>query len=67
MADLLSAIEVAAAGDVSGAFAVGSAGWLEQDQVEELSGLLADRASGRRDVRDRAAAAPGGHHPGAGF
>ncbi len=37
--DLLSAIEVAAAGDVSGAFAVGSAGWLEQDQVEELSGL----------------------------
>jgi nucleoside-diphosphate-sugar epimerase len=39
VADLLSAIEVAAAGDVSGAFAVGSAGWLEQDQVEELSGL----------------------------
>ena len=39
VADLLSAIELAAAGDVSGAFAVGSAGWLEQDQVEELSGL----------------------------
>jgi len=37
--DLLSAIELAAAGEVSGAFAVGSTGWLEQDQVEELSGL----------------------------
>ncbi len=39
IADLLSAIELAAAGAVSGACAVGSAGWLEQDQVEELSGL----------------------------
>ena len=39
VADLLSAIELAAAGEVSGAFAVGSAGWLEQDQVEALSGL----------------------------
>ena len=39
VADLLSAIELAAAGEVSGAFAVGSTGWLEQDQVEELSGL----------------------------
>ena len=39
MTDLLSAIELAAAGEVSGAFAVGSDGWLEQDQVEELSGL----------------------------
>jgi nucleoside-diphosphate-sugar epimerase len=37
--DLVSAIEIAAAGDVTGAFAVGSDGWLEQDQVEELSGL----------------------------
>jgi nucleoside-diphosphate-sugar epimerase len=37
--DLLSAIELAAAGEVKGAFAVGSDGWLEQDQVEELSGL----------------------------
>ncbi len=37
--DLLSAIELAAAGDVKGPFAVGSDGWLEQDQVEELSGL----------------------------
>ncbi|MGI9007717.1 MAG: NAD-dependent epimerase/dehydratase family protein [Streptosporangiaceae bacterium] len=39
VSDLLSAIELAAAGEVSGAFAVGSAGWLEQDQVEKLSGL----------------------------
>lgn len=39
VADLLSAIELAAAGDVAGAFAVGSSGWLEQEQVEELSGL----------------------------
>jgi nucleoside-diphosphate-sugar epimerase len=37
--DLLSAIELAAAGEVSGAFAVGSDGWLDSDQVEELSGL----------------------------
>ena len=39
VADLLSAIELAAAGEVTGAFAVGSAGWLEQEQVEKLSGL----------------------------
>jgi nucleoside-diphosphate-sugar epimerase len=39
VSDLLSAIELAAAGDVSGAFAVGSDGWLDQEQVEELSGL----------------------------
>jgi nucleoside-diphosphate-sugar epimerase len=39
VSDLLSAIELAAAGDVKGAFAVGSDGWLEQDQVEDLSGL----------------------------
>ena len=37
--DLMSAIELAAAGEVGGSFAVGSAGWLEQDQVEELSSL----------------------------
>jgi nucleoside-diphosphate-sugar epimerase len=37
--DLVSAIELAAAGEVTGAFAVGCDGWLEQDQVEELSGL----------------------------
>jgi nucleoside-diphosphate-sugar epimerase len=37
--DLVSAIELAAAGEVTGAFAVGCTGWLEQDQVEELSGL----------------------------
>ena len=39
LADLLSAVELAAAGLVTGAFAVGCDGWLEQDQVEELSGL----------------------------
>ncbi len=37
--DLVSALELAAAGKVSGAFAVGCDGWLEQEQVEELSGL----------------------------
>ncbi|MET8339688.1 NAD-dependent epimerase/dehydratase family protein [Streptosporangium canum] len=37
--DLVSALELAALGTVSGVVAVGSDGWLEQDQVEELSGL----------------------------
>jgi nucleoside-diphosphate-sugar epimerase len=37
--DLVSAIEIAAAGAVTGSFAVGCEGWLEQDEVEELSGL----------------------------
>ncbi|HLQ54246.1 MAG TPA: NAD-dependent epimerase/dehydratase family protein [Streptosporangiaceae bacterium] len=37
--DLVSALELAAAGEVSGEFAVGCDGWLEQEQVEELSGL----------------------------
>ena len=37
--DLLSAIEMAATGVVTGAFAVGCDGWLDQDEVEELSGL----------------------------
>ena len=37
--DLVSALELAAAGLVSGEFAVGCEGWLEQEQVEELSGL----------------------------
>ena len=39
ISDLLSSIELAAAGEVNGAFAVGSPGWLEQDEVERLSGL----------------------------
>ncbi len=39
VADLISAIELAATGEVSGAFAVGSPGWLDQDGVEKLSGL----------------------------
>ncbi|WP_433497851.1 NAD-dependent epimerase/dehydratase family protein [Sphaerimonospora sp. CA-214678] len=37
--DLVSALEAAALGRVSGAVAVGSDGWLEMDQVEEISGL----------------------------
>jgi nucleoside-diphosphate-sugar epimerase len=37
--DLVSALELAVTGEVSGAFAVGCDGWLEQDRVEELSGL----------------------------
>jgi nucleoside-diphosphate-sugar epimerase len=37
--DLISAIELAAVGEVGGAFAVGCDGWLDQGQVEELSGL----------------------------
>jgi nucleoside-diphosphate-sugar epimerase len=37
--DLVSAIELAAAGEVTGAFAVGCDGWLESAQVEQLSGL----------------------------
>ncbi|MER7132339.1 NAD-dependent epimerase/dehydratase family protein [Streptosporangium saharense] len=37
--DLVSGLELAALGVVSGVVAVGSEGWLEQEQVEELSGL----------------------------
>jgi nucleoside-diphosphate-sugar epimerase len=37
--DLISAIELAAAGEVHGAVAVGCDGWLDQEQVEQLSGL----------------------------
>ncbi|MFI6508442.1 NAD-dependent epimerase/dehydratase family protein [Streptosporangium sp. NPDC050855] len=37
--DLVSALEMAALGTVSGVVAVGGDGWLEQEQVEEISGL----------------------------
>ncbi|MFI6904306.1 NAD-dependent epimerase/dehydratase family protein [Nonomuraea sp. NPDC050394] len=37
--DLVSALELAARGVVTGVVAVGSDGWLEQEQVEELSGI----------------------------
>jgi nucleoside-diphosphate-sugar epimerase len=37
--DLASALELALTGQVPGSFAVGSDGWLEQEQLEELSGL----------------------------
>ena len=37
--DLVSALELAVTGAISGVFAVGCDGWLEQDEVEELSGL----------------------------
>jgi nucleoside-diphosphate-sugar epimerase len=37
--DLVAALELAVAGEVSGAFAVGCDGWLEQEEVERISGL----------------------------
>jgi nucleoside-diphosphate-sugar epimerase len=37
--DLVSALELAATGEVTGEFAVGSDGCLDQQQVEEISGL----------------------------
>jgi nucleoside-diphosphate-sugar epimerase len=37
--DLGSALEVAVTGGVEGEFAVGCDGWLEQDEVEQISGL----------------------------
>jgi nucleoside-diphosphate-sugar epimerase len=37
--DLVAALELAAEGRVTGAFAVGCDGWLEQEQLEELSGM----------------------------
>ncbi|WP_336208203.1 NAD-dependent epimerase/dehydratase family protein [Nonomuraea sp. LPB2021202275-12-8] len=37
--DLVSALELAAKGAITGVLAVGSDGWLEQEQVEELSGI----------------------------
>ncbi len=37
--DLVSALEFTVAGRIDGDFAVGCDGWLEQDQVEQISGL----------------------------
>jgi nucleoside-diphosphate-sugar epimerase len=37
--DLVSALELTAAGKLTGSFAVGCDGWLEQEDVEEISGL----------------------------
>jgi nucleoside-diphosphate-sugar epimerase len=37
--DLASALEFTATGGIDGQFAVGCDGWLEQDEVEEISGL----------------------------
>jgi nucleoside-diphosphate-sugar epimerase len=37
--DLASALELAATGEVSGDFAVGCDGWLEQPEIEELTGM----------------------------
>ena len=37
--DLVSALEFTVTGRIEGDFAVGCDGWLEQDQVEEISGL----------------------------
>ena len=39
LADLVSALELAVTGKVAGGFAVGCDGWLEQEELEELSGL----------------------------
>ncbi len=39
VSDLVAALELAAAGEVTGQFAVGCDGWLEQPEVEEISGL----------------------------
>ena len=37
--DLVSALELAVTGKIAGSFAVGCDGWLEEEEVEELSGL----------------------------
>jgi nucleoside-diphosphate-sugar epimerase len=37
--DLVSALELAVSGQIAGSFAVGCDGWLEQEEIEELSGL----------------------------
>jgi nucleoside-diphosphate-sugar epimerase len=37
--DLVSALELAVAGKVTGDFAVGCDGWLEQDELQEIAGL----------------------------
>jgi nucleoside-diphosphate-sugar epimerase len=37
--DLISALEFTIGGGIDGTFAVGCDGWLEQDQVEQISGL----------------------------
>jgi nucleoside-diphosphate-sugar epimerase len=37
--DLASALELTVSGGIDGAFAVGCDGWLEQDEVEQVSGL----------------------------
>ena len=37
--DLVSALELAVSGEVSGTFAVGCEGWLEPEEVEEITGL----------------------------
>lgn len=37
--DLLTALELAVTGEVAGTFAVGCDGWLEQEEVERISGL----------------------------
>jgi nucleoside-diphosphate-sugar epimerase len=36
--DLVTALELAVAGDISGQFAVGCEGWLEPEEVEEITG-----------------------------
>ena len=57
--DLVSALELAAAGEVAGAFAVGCDHWLEQDEVEELCGLRRVELPAGLTFAHRPAAAPG--------
>ena len=66
MDDLVSALELAVTGEVTGEFAVGCDGWLDAEAVGELSGLRGDRAAREPDVRHRAAPAPGRGDPGPG-
>ena len=63
--DLVSALELTVRGGIDGDFAVGCDGWLEQDEVERISGLKGLELPARLDVRHRAAAAPGRGDPGA--
>ena len=64
--DLVSALELAVTGDVTGEFAVGSDGWLDAETVSELSGLRGIELPAGAHLRHRAAPAPGRRHPGGG-
>ena len=63
--DLTSALEFAVGGGIDGAFAVGCDGWLEQAEVEQISGLKSIELPARLTIGHRPAAAPAGRDPGA--